>query len=339
MTRQSTKDRELAILRTVYSSDQLGSVESHERPDFLVSLRRSNPLFFGVEVTEFYLSESVARLKNISGYMTEIFEHGSYRHRADREAIKIENVVHTRHGETEGRTLRGLVQRIPEVREQLRRIAVEIDHKGRTVRSGAKAAHVNLIILDHWNRWGNLGTDSVCRILVSAHVPRAVWRSPFREVFFVTEVLHHGWVYIPLAHLSLVEEVFMAQPVIAPLLGDSGDRQRAFLAAFGDHLARRTKLPVCTRSTGPEFEVLHRGYGLLLRPQWALVVRDYGDHGYPADSRPLDAPAGPSVARRDVIEGLWKRRHNYTFTMDVTHPVKGEPPEGAYKRAPTPLPE
>lgn len=64
----SKKDRELQILKKIYNSDKI-SIKEHEQPDFVL---QADNVTFGVEITEFYLNESVARLINYPGYKERI---------------------------------------------------------------------------------------------------------------------------------------------------------------------------------------------------------------------------------------------------------------------------
>lgn len=64
----SKKDRELQILKKIYNSNKI-VIKDHEQPDFIVEVDNTR---FGVEITEFYLNESVARLINYPGYKERI---------------------------------------------------------------------------------------------------------------------------------------------------------------------------------------------------------------------------------------------------------------------------
>ncbi len=64
----SKKDRELQILKKIYNSDKI-TIKEHEQPDFVL---QADNVTFGVEITEFYLNESVARLINYPGYKERI---------------------------------------------------------------------------------------------------------------------------------------------------------------------------------------------------------------------------------------------------------------------------
>ncbi len=62
------KDRELQILKKIYSSNKI-AIDNYEQPDFVI---RADNCIFGVEITEFYLNESIARLINYPGYKERI---------------------------------------------------------------------------------------------------------------------------------------------------------------------------------------------------------------------------------------------------------------------------
>jgi hypothetical protein len=81
MTRRSTradneKQREREILDEVYADRTFCEIEPHEPPDFLI---RHHPRTerFGVEITEFYLTEGHARLERIEGYWADLLAGGT----------------------------------------------------------------------------------------------------------------------------------------------------------------------------------------------------------------------------------------------------------------------
>lgn len=82
------KERQKQILGMVYKTAHFERIEENERPDFLLKYR-AIPERFGVEVTEFYYTESDARLKNISGYRNEFIEDKEYRHKDDKDILQV----------------------------------------------------------------------------------------------------------------------------------------------------------------------------------------------------------------------------------------------------------
>lgn len=64
----SKKNKEFKTLKKIYNSKKI-TIKDYEKPDFIIEV---NNIKFGVEVTEFYLNESVARLINYKGYKEKI---------------------------------------------------------------------------------------------------------------------------------------------------------------------------------------------------------------------------------------------------------------------------
>ena len=64
----SKKNKEYKILKKIYNSKRI-VITDYEKPDFIIEADNTK---FGVEVTEFYLTESVARLINYKGYKEKI---------------------------------------------------------------------------------------------------------------------------------------------------------------------------------------------------------------------------------------------------------------------------
>lgn len=62
------KNKEYKILKKIYNSKRI-AITDYEKPDFIIEADNTK---FGVEVTEFYLNESVARLINYKGYKEKI---------------------------------------------------------------------------------------------------------------------------------------------------------------------------------------------------------------------------------------------------------------------------
>lgn len=324
MTRATTKDRERAILSVVYTSDEVARFVDGEQPDFTAPVLNDSAERFGVEVTEFYLSGSHAHIRNLPGYVIDVLA-GRYRHAKDRRELPVEEVTIKPHDGGEDRHVPALIQRFPDPPEHLRLLAATISKKARKARRYKHLHHLNLVLVDYLQRWGPLKSGSLCKLLTSEHLPAALWRAPFREVFYVT-ALGDRWVYVPLVMHCIVAELFGFALVVGPHLREETDRLLAVLEAFGHHLRRRSRAPVLARGVGAEYEVLHRRYGLLLSEEKGVVVRDYLDVTYPGDARELD-PADPLPLRRRVLAQRLRRYHEaHTFECDVPAPVKARPP-------------
>lgn len=68
------KHRERDILDKylqLFKLDRIGEIKASERPDFLI---KSGNLILGVEITELYINETMARINNKEGYLEMILE-------------------------------------------------------------------------------------------------------------------------------------------------------------------------------------------------------------------------------------------------------------------------
>src|SRR4051812_49232933 len=82
------KDRERKTLRMVYDEADFELIQEFEKPDFLLRRSSEEPIF-GVEVTDFYYSESEARLENIDKYFAELLAGRPHRHKDDIASLKV----------------------------------------------------------------------------------------------------------------------------------------------------------------------------------------------------------------------------------------------------------
>jgi hypothetical protein len=324
VTRATAKERERALLSIVYTADEVARFIDDERPDFTTPVLNNQAEQFGVEITEFYLSGSHARLQNIPGYAMDVFA-GRYRHEEDRRELRVEEVTITPHDGGEDRHVPALVQHFPDLPEHLRILAATISKKSGKARKYRRLHHVNLVLVDYLQRWGTLTSNLVCKVLTSEHIPGAIWRAPFREVFYVT-ALGERWIYIPLVMHCLLAELFGFALVVGPHMPETADSLVRILEAFGHHLRRRSRSPVLACGFGAEYEILHRRYGLLLSDEKGIMVHDYQDMTYPGDVRELDSADPLPMSRRVLSQRLRRYHENHTFECDVAMPAKAMPP-------------
>jgi hypothetical protein len=317
------KQREQAVLDTIYDRADYVEVMKYESPDFLVRHTAAGPLF-GVEITEFYLSGTYARLRRIPRYVGEILSTGCFRHVDDSTSLNVDEVVITP-PEGVGRRVAAIIQQLPTVAEHFRLLADLIGKKAKRARKyRCGLTHVNLIIYDNEHRWASLQPESLCRLILTPEIRRALWSASYREVFFVTHVAQDRLVYIPLVLLLLLAELYGVGHVAARL------RQRItqsqLLNLFAHYVARRTRSIPMARGKGQEFEVLVRGYGLLLDPKRGVVVHDNRDYPIPADCRPLTAGVVPQIGHRRLAQLLRRHHEAHSFVCGLATDVKVKAP-------------
>lgn len=206
------KGMEKDILNLVYSDDSFDSINPAEEPDFRLR-RKSEKAPFGVEITEFYFSESRARVKNIPGYVSSILNKEEYRHKDDRAILQVKDLKLIPADDTrEEQQIKGIIQEQPKVEQYVSDVARRISSKNKKFkqyRSGLD--HVNLVLFDCEERLMGVPLDRFYFFFFKPDLEKTVTNSEFREIFFITRIGPFGatkHVYIPLKMLFLVAEVY-----------------------------------------------------------------------------------------------------------------------------------
>jgi hypothetical protein len=125
----SKKERERATLELVYDGSAF-SITDSDKPDFDLRRHRQDYMF-GVEVTDFYISESNARIANIRGYATGLLAGGEHLHRDDIEALKVVDCAITAPDGTVKERTKGIFQRRPSLKAYLAGLLDLINEKNR----------------------------------------------------------------------------------------------------------------------------------------------------------------------------------------------------------------
>ncbi|MEX5216824.1 MAG: hypothetical protein NW701_03265 [Nitrospira sp.] len=202
-----SKLRERKILEEVYGRISVGTLFPNEAPDFLWKKKRK--VILGVEVTEYYNSETDARLKLIGGYALDVLKSQVYRHKHDKLNLRVETVTYLPGGdETKAFKIDGIFREIPSIRERLDRLG-SIVH-GKVSKSGIylnRAPFVDLIVNDGDCAFRFENFADLYRPYSLHRVRSQVIESPFREVFLLTEGRDSQCVCIPLRANGFVEEV------------------------------------------------------------------------------------------------------------------------------------
>lgn len=212
----------------IYESRPIEEIIPSERPHFILTAWGRQ---FGVEVAELYLSETTARLGRMPEYSEELLNGGRFRHKDDPSHIKISKVdILNQDNEAVVRQVDALLQDSIRVIDCAVRAASMIENKGEkaaTFSSGL--AHTNLVILDHSRVLSMIAPDAFYRAFFVPELRQALAESPFREVFFATN-LKDGHGFVPLKMLLLLAEGFFFNGVYTEL----GRGPTVYRPGFGD---------------------------------------------------------------------------------------------------------
>jgi hypothetical protein len=320
------KDRERAILQLVYDPNQFATVCESEKPDFKLRHHKEDK-FFGVEITEFYLFESDARIKSIPGYLSELFAGGKPRHRDDVDSLKVTKARLRRSGESREELIDAIVRELLEVSAYVRMIAAAIERKDQKLISYESGLdHVNLIVLDHSHRFRTLSPEYFYSFFFTQDLCATLVQTGFREVFFVTVFKEQGRVYIPLKLLFLLAHFYMfywASEEHQPL--KQYDFIRAELEPFVEYMQRRGVSIVFTAGPDSETELLWSNYGICVDDS-GITIRDYADFKLPRPITPFRVEASGSLLDPQFIYYVEDFMKQNTFVSDMSKPVIRDAP-------------
>ncbi|MBI1348995.1 hypothetical protein GC163_22210 [bacterium] len=157
-------------------------VTEAEEPDFLCCA--TSGFEFGVEVTDFFRTESDARLARIQGYATDLLAGGISRHKDDIDGIRVEDVIYMPSQTGKEIRLKAIPREVPghmmTVPILLRLIAKK---NQKHVRYADQITPVDLIVNDVDEM---LRFEMVRDILFPMFDQTELRCSPFREIYLLT---------------------------------------------------------------------------------------------------------------------------------------------------------
>ena len=270
------KDNERRLFEAVYGKGDHWVVTSCESPDFLCE--RSGKVVLGVEVTQLWHHETDARLVNIDGYVSSLFDGGSFRHKDDPANLKVDKIQILPGGNREQAIeVPAIIREHPRPSDKvaaLSNLAATKTMKGRTYAQACPV--VDLVVHDASRLFWFSDFEEFYRPL-SVFIRRAEFlSSPFREVFLLTTKGPSSTaVCVPLKANLLLEDVLILEELIETS-GAFEDEHRAAAAMqvlFGGlrHLGRSS---VCACIDGIHVG-LYLGSHIYLWRGSEKVLRDY----------------------------------------------------------------
>jgi hypothetical protein len=322
---KSKKDRELDIVRMVYSLVDNPAKEGHdENPDFLLYCVLKKYVF-GVEVTELYRNQASARLKNIPGYVDHLVEGGSHKHKDDEgELIPDEFEIFDEEGNLKAR-VKGVRQDLPQLQEFVELVENCISEKNNKFSHYSyEAKFHNLLIYDREAYFGGLKLEDFYSSFFQDTLYDTIQKSPFREIYLIGQI-DNEFRYIPLKAYSLYAHAHQFDGFIKNNVQTSLD------------MNEMVELYVCLLSrAGLENALIHLGETYTIISYGDMSIRiDLVDH--PARSvmllnRDLDYSDGHKVAtipvrssHTEYIERFrqYRAEHSFhsTFSFKVNTPA------------------
>ena len=320
------KDRERTILELVYDASRFDSVRGSESPDFELQ-HHNEDTYFGVEVTEFYLFESDARIKNIPGYMSDLFAGGEPRHKDDVDALRVEKVAWRKADGSEEQIIDAIKRKLPGVSTYVNKVASVIERKSQRLMAYAHGlSHVNLIILDHSNRLIGTSPDYFYDHFFTTKLRDVLARAGFREIYFVTKFKSEKKAYIPLKALFLMSEFHLFYWALSEYQPDSEyESVRSELELFMYFMLKQGVRVDLVETAEGEPELVGGNLGILVSES-GLVFRDYADFKQPHNPVSSKQHHGCSSLDPSFLHFLEEYRDRTSFITDIAFEVRQDAP-------------
>src|ERR1035437_328172 len=183
------KKDEKEIFRMVYKEDYPIQDDASEKPDFI--LKDTSGISFGVEITEYFNSESAARLIKVSNYTDRLLsddipDDDKYIHKKDKKILKLDMLTFMNEGGGVKFEAKGIIEENQPRAQYLDSIVSTIQTKNEKGKSyNSNIAHTDLVIFD---RSGSFGLEELEYFYEAFYTPSIVsvlQDSIFKEISII----------------------------------------------------------------------------------------------------------------------------------------------------------
>jgi len=299
------KLKEKRIVNLIYHDNEYLITDSEE-PDFILVHIRGN-YSFGVEVTEYYLNQSNARIRNISNAVAERIKLGDCKHNSDKTELRVENIKiasaakRGKKGAQEVLT----IQLPPDVEKYVEGLI------GRIIDKNEKLKHynlspINLILLDTENFFSHtISRDEVYTQLFNAELKRQIINSGFREIYLITEVDKGKQIYIPLKMIYFLTELNLLMHFIDgnyPELRKLSAKE--FLMIGLQYFISQGIKGLGYAETDGNYQIAYSNYVVSLSPDKGFYLKDYFERDLPQEYQPVQATSYESLIDEEFRSGF-----------------------------------
>ena len=328
------KKIEREILALVYNDQDYDEIEESEQPDFII-FPKNYDTGFGVEITEFFLSESNARLRKIPDYFEELLDDNKFRHKDDIENLQVvEFEIKSAEGTSKG-FAKGIIQELPSPEQYSNMIVKAIEAKNMLLENYSDSlSHINLIVFDTECRLRTIPIEDFYRYFFISSLKLVLYRTKYREIFLVTVVDDDRRIYIPLKMMLLLANVYMFQQIISDYPWENSiysslreyfkvlDENR-FMMAFAQYLKTKAN-DVFIHQTDNQVEVIYGNNGIV-RLINEINVRNYNDYPISSSAKEIQHDETTSYfSSSEFSEFEDDINHRFTFSTELANDVKGE---------------
>lgn len=316
------KQEERRVFDLVYAGRSFDEVRENENPDFLVRLFPGTP-YFGVEVTEYYLTETNARIDNISGYTNQLLNGEDLKHKDDRKILTVSEIdIITNNDTVHAKDVPAIIQEMPPPSKCAYDVAQRISAKATRLKdSTAECSHTNLIINDKTGLLRTMNKENFYGIYFIPELIEAITTSPFREIFLVT-FLQDEHIYAPLKMLHLLAELYFFNGVIV-----NGGYEKKIppeiddIELFAAYFNSTVSCSVLIHHDTTGMEVIFGDFGILIGNDNSVIVRMHSDYPIHSSAKPPSLE-WQAILGDNFINSMKDYRKSNIFSTGAVFPVK-----------------
>ncbi|TPF18093.1 hypothetical protein [Priestia megaterium] len=276
---QLKKEREKQILSIVYDVDKcVFDEKDSEKPDF--KFRLDNGDKFGVEITEFYSSETEAKLMKDKDYKNDLLYNDGRIHKKDEDIIEKGTLFFMSYDESGFYEVPGLLRHLPSETDYLNKLAKEIGEKNKKYANYSESLkYINLIVNEVDSIFMNTTKENVFRTYFNDNVIKAVSESPFREIFLLAKV-DNEVVRIPMKLNIFNMRIFLFNKVIESVDGSLLNNKTDEIKLLTKYFYSSGVFDISIKYRKKKLEIVYSNYKIIFDKRRALIL-DYHKFAIP----------------------------------------------------------
>lgn len=226
----SKQKTEKKIFEQVFNTNLFYNYEHKDKPDFWINTNLEYS--FGVEITELFENESLARLEKIDNYIGELLDNKKFRHKNDKEKIIIDSIeIINKEGNLVSKE-KAIVKKVPKLNTFINYLINCISEKSeKSFNYNSNLNYYNLIINDCINSLSLINRNSLSEYLFTDEFKQSLFNCSFEEVFLITEIKNEK-IYFPLKRILFLYHIYLFQNIINRLHTPEEDLSEQYYYSF-----------------------------------------------------------------------------------------------------------
>jgi len=312
------KSLELKLFEYIYGLPTDWNVISTESPDF-ICIKSGSPVL-GVEITELFTNETDARLDKIDGYSLALLNGGDFRHKEDKENIKVDRVKYIKKGNDDGPEIDAIIHELPNFSQRANLlIKTIIEKEGKAEKYLESCSKVDLIINDASRLFWFEKYENIFFPLSRLIDRQVIIDSKFREIFLITACKKNSIIKIPLKLNLFAEDINILEKLIVDSKSKKkiGDPKKAIILLL--HCLYKSGYKNITVKTEDGCIGLIVGSHLYLYAKNGKEIRDYSTIPEQLSTGEFidESASDLSASEKKIAFKILKDRKNYKCCMSL----------------------